>query len=176
MSWASQIHTRIGNPDMAELLIEIWDRVFTNEGHGTLHDYRFPGFSLVGPGLTHSCKSEHGEIMQMDAGMGTVSAIMDMLLHTRRGINYLFAGAPPAWDEVEFVGILTEGAFLVSAGREHETVRHLRVVSRIGGEFAVANPWGHHATVLRATGRRERLEGKILRIPTVAGEIIEITA
>lgn len=173
VSWASQLHTRMGNADMAELLIEIWDRVFTNEGHGTLHDCQFAGFTLMGAGA--SCSSgQRGEIMQMDAGMGTVSAIMDMLLHTRRGVNYLFAGAPAGWVEVSFAGLLTEGAFLVSARREHGTVNHLRVVSRIGGEFVLANPWPGAATVLRSTGRRERVDGPVLRIATRAGESLEI--
>ncbi len=173
VSWASQIHTRMGNADMAEMLTEIWGRVFTNEGHGTLHDCQFPGFTLMGAGATCS-GPKRGEIMQMDAGMGTVSAIMDMLLHTRRGVNYLFAGAPAGWAEVAFSGLLTEGAFLVSARRERGVVQHLQVRSQVGGEFVLANPWAGPVTVLRSNGRREHVEGTVLRVTTRAGESLEI--
>ena len=79
----------LSNADAAELWLEIWERVFTNEGHGTLHDAHIPGFSLLGaaygrlpagPAIHRNTR----EVMQMDAGMDT-GAVIDrhprLLLH-----------------------------------------------------------------------------------------------
>ncbi len=192
--WASMIHTRFHNPDMAELLLEIWDRVFTNEGHGTLHDCVFPGFTLIGapPIVEKEVQERRGiargslntmtfetlipERMQMDAGMSATVAIMEMMLHARRGIHYLFAGAPPDWKRVSFDGILTEGAFLVSAERENGVVTWVRVQSQAGGVFRVANPWGASVELGFSTGERKTIHGDILVIDTRPGQTVVLEA
>lgn len=170
--WAAMLHTRVGNPDMAEMLLEVWQKVFTNEGHGTLHDCQFPGFTLIGAGATAAKPKTH-EIMQMDAGMGATTAILDLLLHTRRGVCYLFAGAPKHWETVGFAGIRTEGAFLVSARREHGHVQSVTVVAERGGPFRLASPWPDGATVVQ-NGQQTFLDGAVLFLDTVAGETITI--
>ena len=140
--WAAMLHSRFDNGEMAELLLEIWDRVYTNEGHGTLHDCVVPGFTLIGtPAMVPDWRILPQEKMQMDAGMGATAAILDMLLHTRRGVNHIFAGVPARWTNIAFEGIRTEGAFLVSATRENGVVREVRVHSETGGLFRLANPW-----------------------------------
>ncbi len=167
--WASMIHTRFGNADMAELLLEIWERVYTNEGHGTLHDCNFPGFTLMGaPSITTGARSS--EKMQMDAGMGATTAILDMMLHTRRGVNHLFAGAPRSWKRVAFEGMLTEGAFLVDAERADGTVTRVKVHSQVGGTFRLANPWPGPATLVHPSGERQIIGGPVLEIRTDRGQ------
>lgn len=169
--WASMLHTRMDDANAAELLLEIWDRVFTNEGHGTLHDAHFPGFTLIG-----ASKSRGGrEIMQIEAGMAAAAAIMDMLLHTRRGVHYLSAGAPTPWSEVSFSNMRTEGAFLVSASRHAGRVREIQVVAERSGPFLLANPWHGEAVVVRGASK-ERISGPVLRIEMQPGEVITITA
>jgi hypothetical protein len=157
MSWAAMIHTFVGNADAAELILEIWERVYTNVGHGTLHDCDFPGFTLIDGGPGRRGTKDH-EIMQMDAGMGVAAAILEMMLHTRRGIHYLFAGAPARWGDVSFENIRTEGAFLVSASRHNGVVTSLRVKSERGGVFRYLSPW----------------EGTVRQVTMSAGEVVEI--
>jgi hypothetical protein len=167
------IHTRFSNADMAELLLEIWERVYTNEGHGTLHDCNFPGFTMIGaPGITTGKRSP--EKMQMDAGMGATAAIMDVMLHTRQGVNHLFAGAPARWKQVSFEHMLTEGAFVVSAERAGGTVTGVQVHSRVGGTFRLANPWPGQATVVYPSGERETLSGPVLEVPTQRGQTLTL--
>ena len=48
MSWASQLHSRVGNGEGAELLLELWRRVFTNEGRGSMRDAVMNGVTLMG--------------------------------------------------------------------------------------------------------------------------------
>lgn len=171
--WASMIHTRIGNADAAELWLEIWQRLFTNEGHGTLHDVHFPGFSLMGKGATCAPQTKE-EIMQIEAGMSCVAAIQEMLLHVRKGVNYLFAGAPSHWKRVGFAGMRTEGGFLVSARRTGGRVGPVRVKSLRGGVFRFRNPWDSGAVVQYRRGR-ERLErNNVLEVQLAKGASVQI--
>ena len=152
---------------------------FTNEGHGTLHDAVSPGFSLIGaPSLTGA---DHGprtpERMQMDAGMSATAAIMEMMLHTQRGVDVLFAGAPQAWGRVAFEGMLTGGAFLVGAERVDGRVTGVTVQSQAGGTYHLRNPWGEAGVeVTYASGACEMLGGRVLRIPIAAGQSVRVCA
>jgi hypothetical protein len=163
----------VGNADAAELWLEIWERVYTNEGHGTLHDVHFPGFSLMGRGAT-CAPATRQEIMQMDAGMSSVAAIQEMLLHVRGGVTYLFRGAPSRWRRVGFAGMRTEGAFLLSARRTDGRVGPVQVVSVAGGRLRLANPWEGAAEVRRAARPAQVLEGHVLEVEAAAGEQLAI--
>ena len=176
--WAAMLHLRFGNADMAEMLLENFERVFTNEGHGTRHNGIVSGWTLMGVGPTGGRPSDEREIMQMDAGMSCVAAILEMLLHTQRGVNHLFAGAPASWGAVGFQGILTEGAFLVDAARGADgVVQDVVVTSRAGGVFRLANPWSASAVrVAPIGGGRDRMQrGDVLEIALRAGTRVRLT-
>jgi len=168
MPWAAVLHSRLGNADMAVLALHIWERVFTNEGHGTLHDPAWPGFTLIGSRPT-APKDVRGEIMQMDAGMGVTAAIMELLLHTRTGVNHLFGGAPSSWRQVSFSGMRTEGAFLVSAARVEGAVTEVTVLAERGGCFRLANPWPGDAHVSAADGSATTVSGDVLEVTLAPG-------
>ncbi len=171
MPWAAMLHARAGNRDMAELTLEIWQRVFTNEGHGTLHDCEFPGLTLLGAGPRDRGKKE---IMQMDAGMGATAAILDLMAHTRRGVLHLFPGCPDHWRDAAFDGIRIEGAMRISAARRGGVVKDLKVVPERDWTLKLQNPWPGAATVLRGNGVREPASGEVLEIRVNAGETIAI--
>ena len=103
------------------------------------------------------------DVMQMDGGMGTTAALQEMMLHTRRGVNYLFAGVPDRWGEAGFDGMLTDGAFLVSAQKNDGETGPVRVRSLAGGQFKIANPWRKAA--VRRGGKPEKKHSE--RILTV---------
>jgi alpha-L-fucosidase 2 len=107
--------------------------------------------------------------MQMDGGMGAVAAVQEMLLHTRRGVNHLFAGAPARWETVQFDDMLTDGAFLVSARREGGVVQWVKVKSQTGGVFRLRNPWDG-AGVGTSDRQKTTVEGLVLKIETEVGE------
>jgi hypothetical protein len=172
--WASMIHTHLGKAEAAELYLEAWERVFTNEGHGTLHDAHVPGFSLFYPGSYFGFTQRPKEVMQMDAGMSATAAIQEMLLHTRRGVNYLFAGAPARWRSVKFSGMRTDGAFLVSARRKAGVVTRVTIESPAGGTFRVANPWGDAPAAVICDDETTLFSGTVLDIPTEAGKTYEM--
>ena len=86
MPWAAMLHTRFGDPEMTQLILSIWPKIYTNKGGRTLHDPMFPGFSI--------CVAGSNRIMQMDAGMGIVTAILDSFLLEKQGFLELFQGFP----------------------------------------------------------------------------------
>ncbi|MFW5894034.1 MAG: glycosyl hydrolase family 95 catalytic domain-containing protein [Verrucomicrobiota bacterium] len=170
--WASMIHSRLGNADAAELWLDIWQRLFTNEGHGTRHDVAFPGLSLTGMGALQKDDSAR-EKMQMDAAMSCVAAIQEMLLHVERGVTVLFKGAPKHWGAVGFEGITTEGGFRVSAERTHGVVSPVTVESPLGGTLRLANPWPSRSVrAVYPDGHSTELHGEILEVPTEEGEVV----
>ena len=169
--WASMIHTRVGNADAACLWLEIWRRVFTNEGRGTLHDFDFPGFTMMGGAV----RPEPGEIMQLEAGLACVAAIQEMLVHEQRGVVHLFRGAPRRWRNAGFKGMLVGGPFLISARRRNARVEQVEITSRGGTEFRVRNPWGDSAVAtIHRQSRTESIEGKVLTVRVRRGETVLI--
>ena len=174
--WAAILHGRVGNAETAEFLLEAFDRIYTNEGHGTRHDPNFCGFSLIGtPPFGRPAGGEHAELMQIEAGMGAAAAVQEMLMHTCRGVNHLFSGAPASWEHVSFDGMRTAGAFLVSASRSGGRVEEVRVRSEAGGVLRLANPWAGEARVERDGGRSTALGGRVLDIATEVGEEIRLS-
>lgn len=138
--WASMLHTRNDNADAAVLWLEIWQKVFTNEGHGTLHDVHFPGFSLIGAAGGQTGSKRTHEIMQIEAGMACTAAIQEMLLHTSRGINILFSGVPAEWEKVSFNNMLTAGGFLISAAIQKGKVGRVSVKATRAGTVKLRCP------------------------------------
>lgn len=171
--WASCIHSHLDNAEAAELWLEIFDRVFTNIGHGTLHDAGNSGFSLMGASAI-DYRRDRQEIMQMDGGMGATAAIQEMLLHTRSEVNHLFAGAPPHWRNVAFSGMRTDGAFLVDAKREAGQVTEVKIKSPAGGLFRLANPWNGPAQKWQNAEPPVPITGDILTISTNPGDTLTL--
>ncbi|MHB0936923.1 MAG: glycosyl hydrolase family 95 catalytic domain-containing protein [Armatimonadota bacterium] len=170
--WAAMIHLRFDKGDAAELLLENFQHVFTNVGHGTLHDADMDGWTLMGRSYLRKDPAR-GELMQMDGGMSSTAAIQEMLLHTRRGVNHLFAGLPRRWRKASFEHMRTDGAFLVSANYRAGEVTRVEVESPAGGVFRLANPWDGPAKVQRE-GKEETIDGKVLEIATEPGKTIVI--
>lgn len=153
LPWAAMLHARLGRPVPALAALDTWERVYTNEGHGTLHDPRnqADGGSVPQPETRppHVPFDGHrrGELMQLDAGLAAAAATLDLLVHVRRGVHWLFTGAPPDWREVGFTKVLTRGGFLVSARRREGEVAFVRVQAVRGGTFRLRSPWGAGARV-----------------------------
>ena len=128
ITWASMIYSHLNNGDMAELLLDIWRKVFRNHGGGSLHDSYFKGFTLM---------DARQHIMQIDATMGALTAIQDMLLHTRQGVVHIFAGVPDTWREVSFEKMPTPGGFIVSASRIEKKFLKVVVLATRPGKLAL---------------------------------------
>jgi alpha-L-fucosidase 2 len=170
--WASAIHMWVKNSDMAEVLLEIWERMFMNEGNAAVLEPIFAGFTA--PGGSRSARAGRNEILNLDAFMATTGQILELLLSTRRGVNHLFAGAPQRWKYVSFDNIRTEGAFEVGATRRNGRVIRVSVKANAAGTFRCANPWSGRVSVQRAKGLTA-VQGPVLEITLAADERVELT-
>ena len=111
MGWASQIHTRIGNGSMAELIIKLWKECFTNEGGGSQHDATYPGLTII-------CRRQW--LMQIDGAMSAVAAIQDQFLHSQNGILRAFFGVHARTKNTSFERMFAPGGFLISGKMEYK--------------------------------------------------------
>lgn len=170
--WASIICTRLGNADAAEFMLEFWERFFVNEGRGTLHDANVGGLNLMGQPPIASDFVSGRDIIQFDAAGGAVEAIYQMLCHERRGVTYLFRGAPKRWLDVSFEGIRTTGGVLISAARRNGVAGPVKMTaSAKSATLRIANPWPGSAVKLTRKGKTLLLDsGDFYSIPLAKGE------
>lgn len=138
LAFAALIHTRVRHADAAVAMIHWWKDVFTNIGRGTLHNADFPGASRFGP----------WDVMQMDAGMGMVTAVSDLLVQSKdEHISILPAGIPRGWREFSFEDIATEGAFRVGATVRRGQVVEVRLTSLAGQPVSLTHGLGETWTL-----------------------------
>jgi hypothetical protein len=139
-----------------------------NKGYGTLHDCLLPGFSNIGapvPLINGPVKSPRKrEIMQLDAGMGAVTAVQDMLMHSRRGIIYIFPGIPSRWENASFNNMPCEGGFQISAQVTDGILMPVTVKSNRGGKIRVGNPWRGKKVKIEYSGNEIITDDDILEI------------
>ncbi len=178
MSWASMLHSRVGNGEGAELMLELWRRVFTNEGRASMHDAVFNGVTLMGApplvaagsppadgkGSTGAAILREAERMQMDGAMGSVAAVQEMLLHDRGGVLRVFRGVPASWPWVSFQRFRAPGGFIVSGWWDRATGWRVEVTATRSGRLRLELPGaGSRAELVEmdvASGRRVEFEGR----------------
>jgi len=139
MPWAAIIEARLGFPEGPLLLLEIWRKIFINEGLSTVYLPRFRGFTahrredILKP-------RETNEIMQLDGTMAGATALYEMLVHTRSGVTHVFPAVSEEWKDVSFDGVYLPGAFRISAERSNGRTRAVTVHSLKGGTILLAVP------------------------------------
>jgi hypothetical protein len=81
----------------------------------------------------------------------------------------IFSDWPKDWDAA--FTLLARGGFIVSAAQHAGGVSLVDVVSQIGGDFQLTNPWGASAvTIYRDGHKAEDLTGGIVKLKTARGE------
>lgn len=77
------------------------------------------------------------EIMQMDAAMANITAILELLVRCREDEIVVLDRIPQRWRSFRFRGIRTEGAFLVDAEVRGGRVKQVRVFAEKGGTLRI---------------------------------------
>jgi len=96
--------------------------------------------------------------------------ITETLLQSHGGCIRLFPGLPES-QRARFENFRAEGAFLVSAEREHHHVTFVSILSETGGTARVKNPWGTHpVTITHSSGKQELISGEMLEISLSKGD------
>jgi len=88
-------------------------------------------------------------------------------------VIYVFPAWPKSWDAA--YTLAAAGGFLVSASMEKGKIELAEVLSQVGGECRLHNPWGEGAVTLYRNGKKaEDISGALLVFPTAKGESVTL--
>ena len=132
LAWAAMLNTRLNGGESAELTLEIFKRFYTNEGGNSLHDTNFKGIAFMTDKL-------RPEIMQMDAAMGSVTAIQEMFVHARRNILYV-GTIPQRWKNSFVKNMPAPGGFRISGKFHRGTCSELQITATRNNTLRLALP------------------------------------
>lgn len=175
LPWASILCSRCHLPDAAVTWLHLLAGAFTNEGHATLHNADGAGVFSIDDGSLASADHRkdkswlHWEIMQMDAAMGAVTAVLELLVSFRDGVIHLADRLPKGWRDLSFERVRLEGGFIVDGVYRHGRVEAVDVLSTRGGELRMA-----HALEEGWTIGGERGMGVVLATHMGKGQIIRL--
>jgi hypothetical protein len=147
--WASILKARTGQTEAAVGWLHWWNNTFTNQGRGTLHNAVYPGASIIAsPNWSKlPAGTPNREIMQLDAGYGALSAVLELLVQNREDGIYVLPEVLEEWEGLQFSNIRTEGAFQVSAKVQNGQTAEIRVKSLIGGPLRMVHGLGNEYTL-----------------------------
>ena len=170
--WASILHNRNNEPEAAVSWLVYWYRNYLNEGRGTLHNAAFGGMSNISsPGWFNIPEIERNrEKMQLDAGFGALSAVLDLLVHQKRGTVYVLPKIHRDWREFDFKGIVVEGGFVIGADAKENKTQKISIKSKFGGKLRLAHGLGEQYLL-----NDVEMTGAILEKEFVEGEELILT-
>ncbi len=176
MPWAAIIQARMGFKDSPWMILQMWRKLFVNEGMATVYTPRFRGLSVHRSSLKELRKKplEKTEIMQLDGTMGFSTALYEMLVHTKRGITHIFPGVPDDLKDISFSNIRLPGAFLIGAERKDFKLKSINVKSLIGGAVTI-HVDGNPAMTLSRNGKKNSPVQLPLRLTCKSGETLILT-
>jgi alpha-L-fucosidase 2 len=147
--WAATLRARVNQPETAISLLYWWRQNFVNEGRGTLHDAYTPGLSLLASPVRAKLppSQPNREIMQMDAGFGALSAVLELLVQERRNGVHVLPSLPLGWATASFTNLRVEGAFLLGAKVEKGQTGQITVKSLRGGKLRLVHYLGPNWTL-----------------------------
>ena len=183
LPWASMIWSRVGNADAAVKWMHYWADNYVNEGGASLAfldiptvavgaDIRFPANGDLYPWEVKPAVSR--EKMQMDACMGALSAVLELLVqNTPDGTVKVIPNIPKGWKTLSFSNILTEGAFLVSASVKEGRSSNIKIKSTRGGLLKLKHGLG---TSFKLNGKTISDAPEVLEYETEKNEEVILTA
>lgn len=110
---------------------------------------------------------------QVDANLGIIAGIGEMLLQSHENRIEILPALPDAWRDGHFDGLVARGNFKVSAHWSDKQLNSLEILSRNGGECRVSYPGIHSWSVVDSQGRPvsiETDEGNAIHFNTESGE------
>lgn len=171
--WASIIHNRLGNTESAISWLHYWHQNFVNEGRGTLHNSTNNGMSAFNE-PTWAKEISKGwrntETMQLDAGFGVISAILDLLVSEQSDGVHILPNRSWRWQNLSFERVRTAGGFLISAKVRNNTVESINIFSAKGGRIKI-----HHGLGEKVLVNRKATNGTELTLNLSQNESITIT-
>ena len=163
MPWASILHARLGNGNMAYLCLKLFSEVFLDKGYASRHNAKFPGFTRV----------SGGDLMQVEAGTAYAASVLEMFVQCVRGQIRVFPALPNRFAAASFRGIRAEGAFLISGRRLGGRTEYVEIYSEKGAVLNLKNPFGENARIERG-GSVMKCGDPVIVLETNPGERLSI--
>lgn len=173
--WASILCSRCGLADAAKSWLHLLAEQFTNEGHATLHNANAAGIfawddgSLAWPDHRKGPDFHYYEIMQMDAAMGAIAAILEMIVSVRNGVIHIADRLPMDWRDLSFERLRMPGGFALSGRFRHGMADDLSILSTRGGTLRISPTLGEEWDLDGQT-RHE----PVASIPTTPGQTLRL--
>jgi hypothetical protein len=109
---------------------------------------------------------------QIDANLGAMAGVAEMLLQSHEGVIKILPALPKAWKIGSFQGLVARGNFVVSCEWSEGKSTTISIHSKSGGTCRMASPGigssvvkGGKGNAVKATG-----EGNLIQFETTAGE------
>ena len=129
----------------------------------------------ITPGVGNYEQYQGSPLFQLDALLGSLAAVNEMLVQrTADGILRVFP-AVPVGQSASFTALRLPGAVLVSAARNAQTVEWISVRTEQGGEIALASPWPHGTGVADSPDVQLSADGETFRWLATPGTVYRFT-
>ena len=77
---------------------------------------------------------------QIDANLGLVSGIAEMLIQSHEGFIELLPALPNVWETGSFSGLVARGNFEISAEWDNSEVSQVEIIANVGGDCRIKYP------------------------------------
>lgn len=104
--------------------------------------------------------------------IGVAGALTDMLITGDNNLITLFPGIPDS-ESAGFSSLRTDGAFLVSAQKNHLGVTQISVTSECGGLCRIKNPWPE--ALVQSTAAADVISAPVIEVETLPGQQLRLT-
>jgi alpha-L-fucosidase 2 len=98
----------------------------------------------------------------LEGNFAFASGIHEMLLQSHTGTVYIFPAIPGSWKDVSFKTLRTEGAFLISATREHGKCTRVEITAEKGGTIRLVDPFNEGTDRIVYDYKMEKGETRVL--------------
>lgn len=161
-SWMACMYARVRQADKAVNQLQIFARNFCSPN----------SFHLNGDQKGGQYSSFTYRPFTLEGNFAFAQGIHELLLHTRKGIIEIFPAVPDNWKNVSFKTLRTEGAFLVSAGKENGALSQVSIKSEQGGILYLKNPF--KTFFITNLQKKYKIDSGILEIEMHKGETVTI--
>ncbi|WP_295669151.1 glycoside hydrolase family 95 protein [uncultured Mucilaginibacter sp.] len=120
--------------------------------------------------------AKEGTVMQIDGTMGMTAAITEMLVQSNNGVIDLLPALPAAWNEGEFKGVCTIGAFQLDMQWKNNKITSVKILSKMGNICRITIGAPVQVTVNGKKVRAEWRKDGSVQFQTTKGGIYSLAA
>jgi len=110
---------------------------------------------------------------QIDASLGAMAGVAEMLLQSHEGVIKILPALPKAWNTGSFEGLVARGNFVVSCEWSEGKPTTISIHSKSGGKCRISSPGIGAATIKDGKGNSVKVKGEgndLIQFEATAGE------